>query len=393
MADSRTASWAGVALVCPVTAGYDKRSERGAAYWLGSVLRELLAASTLPKTAIDGLTISSASLTPDTVVSMSEHFDLAPRWIDHQVTGGASGVLALRRAARAVQCGDAEVVACLAGDTAQPETFRDLVAEFSRFSKDAVYPYAACGPNGVFAMITEHYMREYGATREDFGRICVAQRHNALGNPAALHQRPLSLDEYLAARPVAPPLHLFDCVMPCAGGHGFLVMSTDRARELGLPFVVILAAAERHNCYFSDDTQLRGGWASYAPALYEQASVGPADMDFLQCYDDYPVIVMQQIEDLGFCAKGEGPAFVRERALSFDGGGLPVNTSGGQLSAGQAGFAGGYIGVVEAMSQLLGTAGERQVPGARTGMVSGYGMVMYDHCLCTAAAILARGQH
>lgn len=392
MAEQHAASYAGVALVCPVTVAYRKRADAGAAWFLGSALRELLAASGLPKAAVDGLAVSSATLAPDTVVALTEHFELSPRYLDHQVSGGAAGVMAMRRAARAVQAGDARVIACLAGDTCRPESFRELVAAFSSFSMDAVHPYAAAGPNGVFAMITERYMREHGAQREDFGQLCVAQRYNAMANPNALLRKPLALEDYLEARPIAPPLHLFDCVLPCAGGHGFLVMSTDDAKGLDLPYVVILAAEERHNAFFEDETQLRGGWASYAGALFARASLAPAELQFLQCYDDYPVIVLEQLEDLGFCAKGEAPRFVRENPLTYDGGGLAVNTSGGQLSAGQAGFAGGFLGLVEALEQLLGLAGERQIADARAGLVSGYGMVTYDHCLCTSAAILARGQ-
>ena len=111
-------------------------------------------------------------------------------------------------------------------------------------------------------------------------------------------------------------------------------------------------------------------------------------MDFLQAYDDYPVIVLQQIEDLGFCAKGDGPAFLRRTDLRC-GGELPVNTCGGQLSAGQAGFAGGHLGLVEALRQLTGRPLGQQVPDARIGLISGYGLVNYDRCLCSSAAILA----
>ncbi|MEO7336406.1 MAG: thiolase family protein, partial [Caldimonas sp.] len=106
-------------------------------------------------------------------------------------------------------------------------------------------------------------------------------------------------------------------------------------------------------------------------------------------YDDYPVVVMLQFEDLGFCAKGEGPAFVRSRGLTHDGD-FPNNTSGGQLSAGQAGCAGGFLGMTETIRQLTGTAGARAVPDARLGLVSGFGMVTYDRCLCTGAVILGR---
>ncbi|MBT8447676.1 MAG: thiolase family protein, partial [Gammaproteobacteria bacterium] len=163
------------------------------------------------------------------------------------------------------------------------------------------------------------------------------------------------------------------------------------ALRRGLPFARVLAAGERHNAFFDDPIQYRGGWDSYRDTLYESAGLAPADIDVLQCYDDYPVVVMMQLEDLGFCAKGQAPALVRERALTFDGGDLPLNTSGGQLSAGQAGAAGGFINVAEALRQLTGAAGSRQVENARTALVSGYGMVNYDRCLCTAAAILEQG--
>ena len=110
----------------------------------------------------------------------------------------------------------------------------------------------------------------------------------------------------------------------------------------------------------------------------------PKDIDFVQTYDDYPVIVMMQFEDLGFCGKGEGPAFVRAHRMTHDGS-FPNNTSGGQLSAGQAGAAGGFLGMTETIRQLTGAAGERAVPDAKLGLVAGFGMVTYDRCLCTGA--------
>lgn len=230
-------------------------------------------------------------------------------------------------------------------------------------------------------------MRTFGATREDFGRIAVAQRANALKNPNAVFKKPLSLDEYLAGRAIADPIHLFDCVMPCAGAEAFLVLRETRARELGLPHVLLHGAIERHNAYGDDPIMVRGGWRVDRDELYAQAGATPADIDFVQTYDDYPVIVMLQFEDLGFCAKGEGPAFVRAHALTHDGS-FPNNTSGGQLSAGQAGAAGGFLGMTEAIRQLTGAAGARAVPEARLGLVTGFGMVTYDRCLCTGAVIL-----
>ena len=338
---------------------------------------------------IDGLTVSSFSLAPDTAVGVTQHLGLSPRWLDHIPTGGASGVMALRRAARAVQCGDANIVACIAGDTNHVDSFRQTLGAFSDFARDATYPYGAGGPNSMFAFITDHYMRQYGATRADFGRIAVDQRSNALKNPNALFKKPLTLDEYLKAKAISDPIHLFDCVMPCAGADGFLVMSEDRARALKLPYARILSTIERHNAWIEDPIQTRGGWTMDVDELYGMADAAPADMDFLQAYDDYPVINLMQMEDLGFCAKGEAPQFVRANTFTVDGS-FPFNTNGGQLSVGQAGAAGGYLGMVEALRQLTGTAGGTQVADARLGLVSGFGMINYDRGLCTAAAILAR---
>lgn len=382
----------GVALVAPTSLPYEKFSEHGADWFFGRTLAALLESSGLLKQEIDGLAISSFTLAPDSVIGLTQQFNMAPRWIEQFFTGGASGVMAMQRAARAVQAGDAEVVACIGADTNKKSDFKNTIANFSTPSKYAVYPYGASGPNGVFSLITQNYMNTYGASREDFGQICVAQRYNAGAYEHALLKKPISMEDYLAARPIAEPLHLLDCVMPCAGSDAFLVMSIERAKALGLPYATILGADEKHNAFYEDDIQIRGGWRLFRDEMYGMAGVSPGDIDFVQAYDDYPVIVMLQLEELGLCKPGEGAAFVRDTELTFDGGGLPVNTNGGQLSAGQAGAAGGFLGLVEAIRQLTEDGLSNQVKDARLGLVSGYGMVIYDHCLCNSAAILARGE-
>ncbi|MBV6305499.1 thiolase family protein [Candidimonas humi] len=382
-------SYQGVVACLPVSLPYVRYSIRSAHWWLGRALGALVRGAGVAKHDIDGLSVSSFTLAPDTAVGLVQHLDMSPRWLDHIPMGGASGVVALRRAARAVQAGDAEIVACLAGDTNHVDSFRHTLSQFSRFAQDAVYPYGAGGPNASFALLTANYMRQTGATREDFGKLCVAQRDNALRYPHALMKKPLSLQQYLDARLITEPIHLFDCVMPCAGADAFLVMSEERARRLGLPAVRILSTIERHNAWTEDPMQMRGGWTMDRDAFYEHAGVAPTDVDFMQAYDDYPVINMMQIEDLGFCAKGEAPGFVREHSFTVDGS-FPFNTNGGQLSVGQAGAAGGYLGMVEALRQLTGTAGATQVADARIGLVSGFGMINYDRGLCTGAALLAR---
>jgi acetyl-CoA acetyltransferase len=389
---STPASYRGIALVTPVSLGYSKTSEHSASWYIGSVLREMVAAAGIAKSDVDGLAISSFSLAPDSVSFLSQHYDMTLRWLEQLPFGGASGILAMRRAARAVQNGDADIVACIGGDTAQQGSFRELVADFSSFSNSASYPYGSGGPNTAFALITQHYMDTVGATREDFGRIAVSQRYNAQHfESALLGDKPLSMEEYLAARSICTPLHLFDCVMPCAGGEGFLLMSEEHARSLKLPFVTILAADERHNAFPADPVQLRGGWPEFVDQLYVDAGVTTNDIDLLQTYDDYPIICLLQMEGLGFCDTGKGAEFVRETNLNFDGGGLPHNTSGGQLSVGQAGAAAGYLGLVESLRQLTDSALSNQVPNANHAVVSGYGMINYDRGLCSAATILARG--
>ena len=379
----------GVAVAVPVSLPYLRYSTRSAHWFLGRALQALVQQAGVAKHEIDGLTVSSFSLSPDTAVGVTQQLGLSPRWLDHIPTGGASGVMALRRAARAVQAGDASIVACVAADTNHVDSFRQMLGSFSQFARDATYPYGSGGPNAIFAFITANYMHKYGARREDFGRICVDQRRNALAYGTRLFKKPLTLDEYMAARPIADPLHLFDCVMPCAGAEAFLVMSEQRARDLGLAYATVRGAIERHNAFHDDPVMERGGWLVDRDELYAMADARPEDIDFVQPYDDYPVIVMMQLEDLGFCAKGEGPELVRARRMSFDGD-LPVNTSGGQLSTGQAGAAGGFLGMTDAIRQLSGQAGANAVPDAQLGLVGGFGMVTYDRCLCTGAVILGR---
>ncbi|MBL0373361.1 thiolase family protein [Rhizobium sp. KVB221] len=385
---SNRASYDGVAIAAPITVAYEKTSAKPAHWWIGRAIRGVIDQLGITPDAIDGLSVSSFTLGSDSAVSLTQHFGLSPRWLDHIPFGGASGLVALRRAARAVQSGDADIIVCVAGDTNQPGSFQNLLARFSRFSEDATYPYGAGGPNASFALLTDHYMRKYGATREDFGKLCVAQRHNAMAFPHALMKKPLSLEQYLAGRPISDPITLFDCVMPCAGAEAYAVMRAQTAAALGVRHARLLSAIERHNAYATDPIQERGGWAVDKDELWAMAGITVDDVDFVQTYDDYPVISMMQFEDLGFCAKGEGPGFVRSHSFTNTGS-FPHNTSGGQLSVGQAGAAGGSLGLVEAVRQLTGAPLGAPVADAKIGLVSGFGMINYDRGLCSAAALLA----
>ncbi len=373
----------------PVSIPYERYSAESAHWWMARALSALGQASGFSATDIDGFCASSFGLFPDTAVGLTQHFGLSPRWLDHVPTGGASGVVCLRRAARAVQSGDADIVVCVAADTNHVDSFRTMLSSFSRFSQDASYPYGSGGPNASFALMTREHMRVHGSRREDFARLCVAQRHNALHYEHALMKSPLTIEQYLKARAIADPISLFDCVMPCAGAEGFLVLREDVARDRGLPFVRILSSIERHNAYPDDVVQLRGGWAMDKDEFWGMAGLSPEDVDLLQTYDDYPVISVMQFEDLGFCEKGGSAEFIQNNTFTFDGS-FPHNTSGGQLSVGQAGAAGGFLGLVEALRQLTGGAIHNAVPDAHIAAVSGFGMINFDRGLCSGAVLLAR---
>src|SRR3984885_13925789 len=376
-------------IAVPVTVPYVRYSIRSAHWFVGRALAQLLKESGLDKSDVDGLSVGSFTLTPDTAIGLTQHLGVTVRWLDHVPLGGACGIVALRRALRALQAGDAEVVACIGAGTNHVDSFRQSLGSFSVFARDAVFPYGSGGPNASFAFFTPHYMRPFGATRGDFGKICIAQRDNALGYPHALFKKALTLEQYLNARPIADPIRLFDCVMPCAGAEGFLVMTRERARALGLPFVRVRSTCERHNAFPDDPIPMRGGWVLDRDQLYGKAGVEPDDIDFVETYDDYPVMSVIQLEDLGFCAKGEGAEFIRRHSFTTDGS-FPLNTSGGQLSVGQAGCAAGFLGLVESVRQLTDRNLARAVPNVRFGLAVGFGMITYDRGLCSGAAVLGR---
>jgi acetyl-CoA acetyltransferase len=303
------------------------------------------------------------------------------------VFGGASGVVALAHAADAIRAGRARAVLCLAGDAFTVASHDAMLDSFTPAIRDYLAPHGFGGANGIFALVQRQHSHLYGTTREQLGRLAVTQRQNALLNPNALFRKPLTLEEYLEARPIAEPLHLFDCVMPCSGGEAVLVVADDVARTLDRPRVSILSARELHNAHPDVPSSLPGGWELFADELFEEAGVSRSEIDLVELYDDYPIMVAIQLECYRFCERGRSGPFLEHADISLTGE-LPINTGGGQLSCGQAGAAGGTIGVVEAVRQLQHETGERQVPDAEAGLVSGFGLVSYGKGLCTSSAIL-----
>ncbi|WP_322047917.1 thiolase family protein [Paraburkholderia sp. J67] len=333
---------------------------------------------------VDGLGVASFTLGPDHAIDMAWRLGLSPRWCMDDCHGGASGINLLQHAIRAIQHGDANVIALVAGDRFEPADFRQLVEHYNLTTRTWLRPLQNGGPNSVFAMLTRRHARRYGLTRSDYGAVCVAQRAWATQNPQAVYRTPMTLGDYLDAPLIADPLGRFDCVPVVSGANAILLTRDDFAGAT--PTVRVRALQCLYNADHQEGDGLQTPLSRIADDLWQQAGFGPGDVDVVSVYDDYPVMTLVQLADLGFAPDGDLRALITRigsRALA-------LNTSGGQLSAGQAGAAGGMHGLVEAITQLRGEAGERQVANASRAVVSGYGMVEYRFGMCANAVVLER---
>lgn len=378
-------AWDGVVIAGYGEAPYHRRQQEHVLWYLADSVRRALVDAEIKPSDVDGLSATAFSLPPDNATTLAHHLGLDVRWVHHGVHGGASAIIGVLEAIRAIQAGDAQVVVVVAADAFTVDGHMDLLDRFNRPMRDYLGPYSYGGPNGIFALVQRRHMYEYGTKREQLGALAVAQRRNAAGNDNALLRGPLTLDDYLNARMIADPIGLYDCVLPCAGGGAVVLMAEDLAKEKGIR---VIAGGQRHNYLLDEVVVLDTGFQTFAASLFDQAELGPSDMHFVQLYDDYPIMEVIQLEDLGFCEKGEGGTFVERTNLEFDGT-FPVNTGGGQLSAGQCGAGGGIIGLVEGVRQLSCEGGDRQCPTADVGLIAGFGMVGYGRGLSTSALILA----
>jgi len=364
-------------------APYRRHPPRGTTESLiADAARRALRNSGLKPAAIDGLAVASFSLAPDHAIDLAWKLGLRLRWLMEDGNGGAAGLNMLQHAVRAIEAGDADTVLVLAGDQLDPEAFYGLVAGYNAATRDYLAPLRFGGPNGLFALLTRRHMARHGLEREDYGRLVIAQREWAAQNPGAVYREPLSPADYLAAPIVAEPLSRYDCVPVVAGANALVVAASGTRRP-----VAVRALRASYNWDQQEGDGLRTGLATVARSLWEEAAAGPEDVDLASVYDDYPALVLIQLEELGFFAEGNAKRFVAQTVAQRR---LPLNTSGGLLSAGQAGAAGGLHGLVEAVRQLRGEAGDRQVEGARRALVTGYGMVLYRHGGCANAAVLER---
>jgi acetyl-CoA acetyltransferase len=226
---------------------------------------------------------------------------------------------------------------------------------------------------GAYAMVAQRHMHEFGTKPEQLAEISVGVREYAGWNPLAMYRDPIGVDDVLGSRMIADPLHKLECCVVSDGGGAFIMTTEERARDLRQPPVYVLGAAggQTHwNISQMPDFTLSAA-AKCGPEAFGQAGVRPDEIDVLQFYDSFTITVLMLLEDLGFCAKGEGGAFVAEGNLRR-GGRFPLNTDGGGLSSSHSGMRGIFL-IIEAVRQLRGQAGEAQVPDCELALAAGSG--------------------
>jgi len=313
---------------------------------------------------------------------LSEYLGIRPRYANVVDLGGASAAGMVWRAAAAIEAGLCRAVLCVTGEASDVETFytprgRRPAQQLPGREFDA--PFGPMGVNSGYGLIAMRHMAQYGTTGAQLAKVAVDQRTNAGANPDALFRDPLTVEDVLASPLIVDPLHLYEIVRPCTGGAAFLVVAPELAKASGHAPVWLLGAGEsvRGTMLSQAGDITTSPIAVSAPLAFEHAGVSHADIDLVSVYDCYTITVLVTLEDAGFCAKGLGGPFVEEHDLTYRGD-LPLNTHGGQLSFGQPGLAGGMSHVTEAVRQLQGRAGERQVAGCEVAFVNGNGGIMSE---------------
>ncbi|HVW17304.1 MAG TPA: thiolase family protein [Solirubrobacteraceae bacterium] len=346
---------------------------------LARALRTALEDAGIPASEVDGLGVGSFSLAPDRTIDLAWHLGLRLRWMMEDVTT----MNLVHHAVHAIRSGDATTIAILGGDHLMGAGYGAMVDDYNRVTREHLAPLPTGGPNPLFALVTQEHMDRHGLSREDYGRVVISQRAFAGTNPYAAYREPLAIEEYLAAPVVSDPLTIFDCPPIVAGAEAIVLTAEDRGPP-GRRRVAIRAIASSFNHDQQAGDGLRTGLSQIADGLWRDGGVGPEDVDVAELYDDYPVIVLAQLEDLGLIRDGDASAILRGPGRSRPG----VNTGGGMLAAGQAGAAGGIQGFVEAVRQLRHERGDGQIAGARIAVVAGYAMVLYRYGACSVGAVL-----
>jgi acetyl-CoA acetyltransferase len=373
--------------VCFISYGsteYSRKSEASVLTHYTDAIRQALQRANLHKKEIQGLSITTQA-SPDFSPHVAEQLGLELDWVLNGDYGGAGGVMSVRRAADAIEAGHIDLAVLVGGNSFDKSVPQQRPLEYQRANYVDVYGYG--GPNTLMALIQRLHMEQFGTTLEQIGQIAVAQRYNALNNPQALFREPLSMQDYLSSRMISDPIRLFDCVMPCSGAECIILAAEERAKKMTDKLVYLVTDAEKVHYQVSNmmPDKTTFGMKVVGDRLFSE--VKREDIDLFEIYDDYPIAVMIQIEDLGYCKKGEGGKFVDAHDLTYNGD-FPVNTGGGELSVGQAGLAGGFLHIVEALRQLRGEAEGHQVKKAERALVTGIGWLNYGRNLGTTAGLI-----
>ncbi len=339
---------------------------------IGQATDRALADAGLNKESVDGLFSASAYYSMATV-SAGEYLGIRPRYSDATNMGGSSFVSHLLHAAAALEAGLCEVALVIYASTQRSGGgFRGVSDPPNPYEA----PYGPRYPVSMYALAASRHMHEYGTTREQLAEVAVAAREWAKLNPKAFKRDHLTVEDVLASRMISSPLSLLDCCLVTDGGGALVVTSAERAKDLRKAPVYLLGAGEAHwhrNISQMPDLTVTAAVDS-GPRAYEMAGVGPESVDVAMLYDAFTINPILFLEDLGFCEKGEGGAFVEGGRIA-PGGELPVNTNGGGLSYNHPGMY-GLLLLVEAVRQLRGECGERQVGGAEVALAHGNGGVL-----------------
>ena len=330
---------------------------------------------------VDALYTTEVARFPATAVA--EYLGITPTWIEGTMAGGASYEIFVGHAADAIRDGRCEVALITYGNnqrSARSRTMGGTVDEHTPVPQFEA-PYGALSPISLYAMAAQRHMHEFGTTSEQLAEVAVAARAWSLKHPAAFRRDdgPLSVDDVLASPLVSDPLHALDCCLITDGGGAIVMTTEERARDLANAPVHVLGYGEcstNNSMAAIPDLTATGAYES-ARRAYAMAGVRPDDVDIAQVYDSFTITVLLELEALGFCARGEAGSFV-EKGRIAPGGDFPLNTSGGGLSYCHPGIF-GLLLVVEAVRQLRGECGDRQVPGARTALCHGTGGILSTH--------------
>ena len=315
---------------------------------------------------------------------VASYLDIRPSYLSTLDLAGASGAAMIHHAAMAIASGQCTTVLCVAGQNLLSNRSRtsavQSMAESGGAHAQFEVPYGPLIPS-LYALIAQRHMHEYGTTAEQMAHVAVTMRAHASLNPNAHMRDPISISDVLASRAISSPLKLLDCSLVSDGAAAAIVTSAERARALRKPPVHLLGQGYGlSHSHVGEYPQLtRSGAADSGRAAFASARLQPSDIDVAQLYDCFTITVIVELEDLGFCPKGEGGRFVADGHIGLSGS-LPTTTHGGLLSAGHPGLAGGFFHVLEAVRQLRGEAGERQVAGAEVALAHGNGGAIAIHC-------------